>query len=60
MNKLIDEKIFFFIVTSFITWLFLDHSIYKMVVRRTHFVKSAPLRALCVSFQYFVNMLQTY
>ena len=33
---------------------------YKMSVNSVHFVKSYPLRAFSVTFQYFVSMIHTY
>ena len=36
------------------------HILKGWLINSPHFVKSIPYSALCVSFQYFVSMLQTY
>ena len=51
------KKYFLINIQHFKPWSFLDYSIYKVVVNSAHFVKSTPLTALSVSFQYFVSML---
>ena len=57
MKKLIDEK---YLYLEHFNLNISDYCIYKMMVKKAHILKSTPLRALGVSFHYFVSMLQTY